>query len=72
MPEFIIRTAQRQTAYFEYRVTAPTQELAEQSVKAGSESGNNYETDYDTELIESVEESKASEQAAEGARGITG
>ena len=61
MPEFIIRTAQRQTAYFEYRVSAPTRELAENRVKAGTESGQVYETDYDTELVESVEEVKDGE-----------
>jgi hypothetical protein len=61
MPIFIIRTAQRQTAYNEYRVDAPTRDIAQGRVKAGTESGNTYDTDYDTELIESCEEERDDE-----------
>lgn len=61
MPVFIVKTEQRQTAYFEYRVAAPSKELAEQQVTAGTESGNNYETEYDTEVILSTETENAAE-----------
>jgi hypothetical protein len=61
MPFYIIRTAQRQTAYYEYRVDAPTTEIAQSRVRAGEESGNNYETDYETELIESCEEEQGAD-----------
>lgn len=62
MPIFIIRTSQRQTAYIEYRVDAPDQETAEGRVTEGRESGNTYETDYDTEVIESCEEDSEASQ----------
>lgn len=58
MPVYIIRTSQRQTAYIEYHVDAPDQETAEGRVIEGRESGNTYETDYDTEVLESCEEER--------------